>query len=93
LVQTVHRAIGMGRLAFVHANDSARPCGSRRDRHANIGEGHVGIEGFRSLLQQDDLRRVPWILETPDLEKRVIDRTTLEALAVENLVMEGARGS
>ena len=82
LVEQVDRHIGLERLTLIHANDSAQPCGSRKDRHANIGEGHIGLEGFRRLLAQPALRQVPWILETPDLERRVDDRAKLEALSV-----------
>jgi deoxyribonuclease IV len=85
LVVTLDREIGLDRLALIHANDSARPCGSRRDRHANIGDGHIGLEGFRQLLAQSAFRQVPWILETPDLERRVDDLTILHALAVGSL--------
>lgn len=68
LCRVVTRTIGMTRLVTIHANDSRLPCGSRRDRHATIGEGTIGIEGFRALLAQPPLRSVPWILETPDLD-------------------------
>ena len=84
-VVTLDREIGLDRLALIHANDSARPCGSRRDRHANIGGGHIGLEGFRQLLVQPTFRQVPWILETPDLERRVDDLTILHALSVGSL--------
>lgn len=86
LVSEVDGLFGLDRLIVVHGNDSARPCGSHRDRHANIGKGFVGLEGFRHLLAQPALRAVPWILETPDLEERVTDRITLQALASEPLI-------
>lgn len=59
------RLIGFERLALVHANDSRRELGSAVDRHASIGDGEIGLEGFRLLLQDQRLRRVPWILEVP----------------------------
>jgi deoxyribonuclease-4 len=94
LVEDTDRHIGLERLALIHANDSARPCGSRKDRHANIGEGHIGLEGFRHLLAQPALRQVPWILETPDLDRRVDDRARLEALSVESVeAVELPRGA
>jgi deoxyribonuclease-4 len=89
LVTSVAQSIGLERLVVIHANDSRAPVGSRRDRHANIGEGHVGAAGFRSLLQQKELTSVPWILETPDLDSRLDDGQrfgsveTLLRLAVE----------
>lgn len=85
LVEEVEQHVSLDRLAVIHANDSLVPCGSRKDRHANIGEGHIGRDGFRHLVRQPELRRVPWILETPNLERRVEDLTTLKALAIEPL--------
>lgn len=58
-------AIGLSRLAAIHANDSHFALGSHRDRHANIGEGHIGTAGFAALLAHPALRQVPWLLETP----------------------------
>ncbi|MBW5448174.1 deoxyribonuclease IV [Cohnella sp. CFH 77786] len=52
-------------LEAVHLNDSRYPSGSRKDRHAAIGEGWIGEEGFRELLSAPGIRRVPLILETP----------------------------
>ena len=59
------RLIGFDRLELVHANDSRRELGSNVDRHENIGEGAIGIDGFRFLLQDERLRAVPWLLEVP----------------------------
>jgi len=59
------RLIGFDHLALVHANDSRRELGSNVDRHANIGDGEIGSEGFRLLLADARVRRVPWILEVP----------------------------
>ncbi len=52
-------------VKLIHANDSKAPIGSRRDRHENIGKGHIGLEGFRRILGHPRLRRMPFILETP----------------------------
>lgn len=59
------RAIGLRRLELLHMNDSARGLGERRDRHAHIGYGAIGREGFRALLTHPKLRQLPKILETP----------------------------
>jgi deoxyribonuclease IV len=58
-------AAGPGRLKLVHANDSKDPCGSRRDRHENIGAGHIGTEPFSELLRHPTTAGVPFIVETP----------------------------
>lgn len=85
LIETVQREVGVERLAVIHANDSAQPVGSRKDRHANIGEGYVGAAGFARLLAQPPLRRVPWILETPNPERRVDDVIALRRAAGEEI--------
>ncbi|CAI6081326.1 deoxyribonuclease IV [Cohnella sp. JJ-181] len=52
-------------LAAVHLNDSLYPSGSRKDRHAPIGEGHIGDDSLRELLATPELRRLPIVMETP----------------------------
>jgi len=59
------RVIGLPRLAAFHLNDSVKDVGSRRDRHAHIGEGFVGLEGFRRILNDPRFQDVPMLLETP----------------------------
>lgn len=56
---------GDGRLAAVHANDSMDVCGSLRDRHARIGEGHIGVAPFGELLAHPAVAGLPVVLETP----------------------------
>jgi deoxyribonuclease-4 len=53
-------------LEAVHLNDSRFASGSRKDRHAAIGKGWIGEEGFRALLRTPEIRRVPLLLETPE---------------------------
>ena len=55
---------GSGVLGCLHLNDSLRPFASRRDRHAHIGEGEIGLDAFARLLQDPRLRNVPMVLET-----------------------------
>lgn len=88
LVETLDRDVGLDRLLLLHANDSKAPCGSRRDRHANIGQGFIGIDGFRHLVAAPALTGVPWVLETPivdeqrpDRDPRVDDMSALQSLA------------
>jgi deoxyribonuclease-4 len=59
------RVIGLPCLAVFHLNDSTKDVGSRRDRHAHIGEGFVGLEGFRRILNDPRFREVPMLIETP----------------------------
>lgn len=59
------RIIGLDRLVNFHINDSRKPLGSRRDRHDHIGEGEIGLEAFRMLMNDPRFTRIPKILETP----------------------------
>jgi deoxyribonuclease-4 len=60
--------IGRDKLAVVHANDSQKPLGSKVDRHAHIGEGEIGLEGFRLLVNDPRVAGLPIVVETPDAE-------------------------
>jgi deoxyribonuclease-4 len=59
------RLIGLDRLRAFHVNDSAKPQGSRVDRHAHIGRGYLGLEPFRLLVNDPRFRDRPMVLETP----------------------------
>jgi deoxyribonuclease-4 len=85
LADAVSSSLGLERLSVIHANDSAVPVASRRDRHANIGDGHIGLEGFRNLLAEPRLRGVPWVMETPDLGDRVPGEPTGSLLRLREL--------
>lgn len=58
-------SVGLEKLVAVHANDSRAPLGANVDRHANIGEGHIGNDAFGVMLNDPRLRNLPWILEVP----------------------------
>ncbi len=60
------RIIGLSYLKAIHVNDSKHPIGSRKDRHASLGQGEIGSEGFRSMMQQKRLGNIPKYLETPN---------------------------
>jgi deoxyribonuclease-4 len=62
-------AVGLERLVCFHVNDSKTPLGSRVDRHEHIGDGHIGSETFRLLVNDARFADVPKILETPQAEK------------------------
>ena len=59
-------ASGSTRIGLVHVNDSRDPAGSKRDRHASIGEGTIGLAPFASLFRLPALRNVPFVVETVD---------------------------
>lgn len=58
------RLVGLDRLKVFHGNDSKRPCGSRVDRHAHIGEGCLGVEPFRRLMSDRRFAGLPILIET-----------------------------
>ena len=62
------RVVGLGRIKAFHLNDSKKPCGSRVDRHEHIGQGCLGLEPFRMLLNDRRFAKLPMLLETPKLE-------------------------
>jgi deoxyribonuclease-4 len=68
LERTVEQAdeiLGLENVPVIHSNDSKMPLGSHMDRHANIGHGYIGVEGFRRILSHPRLREKAFILETP----------------------------
>ncbi len=72
--------IGFAALGCMHLNDSLRPFGSRRDRHAHIGEGEIGLDAFARLLHDPRLAGVPMIIETETGDDLAGHRTDLETL-------------
>ena len=78
------RLVGIDRVRLFHLNDSRRPLGSRVDRHDHIGEGYVGLDGFRRVVTDPRFAELPMILETPKLpgprESDPLDRRNLALL-------------
>lgn len=65
-VRKFDAVVGLARLAVVHANDSAVGLGEHKDRHAHIGHGLIGLDGFRGIVASPALGGLDLILETPD---------------------------
>jgi len=59
------RIIGISRILAFHLNDSKHETGSRKDRHEHIGQGFLGLEAFRLLINDNRFARVPMVIETP----------------------------
>lgn len=72
--------VGMERLELWHVNDSRDPFSSFRDRHENIGEGTIGLEPFRALLNHPKAKKLPFILETPGFDGEGPDKKNVEIL-------------
>ena len=60
------RVIGLSKLYALHLNDSKNPLGSHKDRHACLGEGLLGVETFRNIVNHPALAGLPMVLETPN---------------------------
>lgn len=79
-VDEFDKQVGFPCLYAIHANDSKTPLGARKDRHENIGCGHIDEEGFRRLLAHHSLKHLPWILEVPGFDNKGPDRKNIEIL-------------
>jgi deoxyribonuclease IV len=62
------KEIGLDKLALIHLNDSKGDLGSNLDRHEIIGEGYLGLDTFKNIINHPFLSKVPGIIETPDLK-------------------------
>ncbi len=60
------KTVGLKHLYALHVNDSLKPFGSRKDRHAPLGKGEIGMEAFRYMMKHPFLKKLPKYLETPD---------------------------
>lgn len=80
LVRDFDGAIGRGRLQLLHLNDSKCELGSRRDRHENIGDGHIGVDGFTQIVNHPALAALPGVLEVPGLAGNGPDEANLSRL-------------
>jgi len=65
VLEEFDKIIGIDRLKVLHINDSKNPRGSRKDRHENIGFGHIGFKALSYIVHHPQLADVPKILETP----------------------------
>lgn len=79
------RIVGFARLKAFHLNDSKKPLGSRVDRHTHIGEGMVGLDAFRRLVNDHRFRGLPMLLETPKSEGKARGPIEVDALDAKNL--------
>jgi deoxyribonuclease-4 len=78
-LQAIDRTIGLARVPVIHTNDSKTACGSRVDRHENIGKGKIGLEAFGRILNHPLLAGKAFILETP-IDKPGDDRRNVATL-------------
>jgi len=81
VIERLDAIVGLERVRLFHLNDSKTGLGSARDRHAHIGAGCIGLDGFRNLLNDGRFANVPKLLETPkDDDALAADRKNLAVL-------------
>jgi deoxyribonuclease-4 len=83
-LRQVEKLIGLKEILAFHLNDSKAGLGSRVDRHEHIGQGKIGLEGFRHIVSDARFAKSPGCLETPksdDLHEDVENLATLRSLA------------
>ncbi|MQF48351.1 deoxyribonuclease IV [SAR202 cluster bacterium AC-647-N09_OGT_505m] len=80
VMEEFDREIGLSNLVALHANDSKTPFASAVDRHENIGQGHMGLDGFRVIMSHPAFRDVPFLLEVPGEDGNGPDRSNLDIL-------------
>ncbi len=80
MIAQFDEVLGLDRLKVVHLNDSKFPLASNKDRHEHIGEGEIGPEGFRWLVNDSRLDGIPGILETEKGDDGECDRKNLATL-------------
>lgn len=73
------------KLQLIHLNDSKYEMGSRKDRHEHIGRGHIGLKGFKNIINHPKLADLPYILETPKNCDNYIDADRFNLDQVLNL--------
>ena len=64
-IEILNKNVGIENIGIIHLNDSVNDLDTRKDRHANIGEGYIGANGLRYFYQYFSNRKIPCILETP----------------------------
>jgi deoxyribonuclease-4 len=83
--QEFERVVGFEHLRLFHMNDSKRPLGSRVDRHTHIGEGCLGLEPFRWIVNDARFQGLPMLLETPKTEWKARATIEVDPLDAKNL--------
>jgi deoxyribonuclease-4 len=79
------RVVGFDRLRAFHMNDSKKPLGSRVDRHEHIGQGHLGLEPFRRIVNDRRFRDLPMLLETEKAAGKATGPIAIDPLDEQNL--------
>jgi deoxyribonuclease-4 len=90
-MRELDRVVGLKRVKAFHVNDSLKPLGSRVDRHAHLGKGHLGLEPFRLLVNDARFRDRPMVLETPKADGECKDMDAVNLAVLRGLVGDGEK--
>ena len=74
------KAVGIENIVAFHVNDSKTPFNSHHDRHENIGQGHIGLEGFKNFAKEKRTWDKDWLLEVPGFDNLGPDKENIEIL-------------
>lgn len=85
-VKQMKTTFGLKRIKAIHLNDSKKAFGSRRDRHEHIGEGEMGLEPFRHLLNDSRFSRIPMYLETEKGQRDGVELDTINLQTLKQLL-------
>lgn len=72
--------IGLKQLRLIHLNDSKADFNSHKDQHADLGDGKIGLAGIKAIINQPELKKINFILETPTDDRRIEDLKMLKRL-------------
>ena len=74
------KEVGVENVVALHANDSKTLSNSKHDRHENIGQGHIGLNGFKNLAKEKSIAHTAWLLEVPGFEGLGPDKKNVDIL-------------
>ena len=77
-LKEIESTIGFEKIELLHLNDSKTPLGSGRDNHQNIGDGYIGSDGMKRLINHPKLAHLPLILEVPGMEGLGPDKENID---------------
>jgi deoxyribonuclease IV len=77
-IRDIEKYVGVAKVELLHLNDSKTPLGSGRDMHQNIGDGFIGLEGIKRVINHEKLKHLPLILEVPGIEGMGPDKENIE---------------
>ncbi len=80
IVKNLDKTLGLENVLLIHLNDSATELGSHKDRHANLGEGTIGLKGLARFINHPALKHIPVVLEVPGLKSLETAKEQVEIL-------------